>query len=221
VRDEWARVWGLVPTLLQGLAVTLEVTFLGMVFAMTVGLGWAIARRSPLRWIRIPVAGFVEGVRSTPLLVQAYFIFYVLPEIGFRLSPIVAGILAIGLHYSSYISEVYRAGIEGVPREQWEAATALNLGRFHTWRFVILPQAIPPVIPALGNYLISMFKDTPILSSITVLEIMQRAKIAGDETFRYFEPFTIVGLLFLILSLGAAALIRWVERRLRVSGGYQ
>jgi polar amino acid transport system permease protein len=149
------------------------------------------------------------------LLVQLYFLFYVLPSLGLALSPLTTGILGLGLHYAAYCSEVYRAGIESIPRGQWEAATALNLGRFTTTFKVILPQAIPPVVPALGNYLVAMFKDTPLLSAITVLEMLQQAKILGSESFRYIEPLTLVGLAFLVMSLLAAVAIRALERRFK------
>ena len=124
--------------------------------------------------------------------------------------------IALGLHYSCYTSEVYRAGINAVPSGQWYAAKALNLSRWQAYRHVILPQAIPPVVPALGNYLIAMFKDTPLLSAITVLEMLERAKIIGNETFRYLEPLTIVGLIFLVLSVLSGFGINWLKVHLRV-----
>jgi polar amino acid transport system permease protein len=122
-----------------------------------------------------------------------------------------AGVMALGLHYACYCSVVYRAGLDGIPRGQWEAAVALNLGPLRTYRDVIIPQAIPPVVPALGNYLIGMFKETPLLSAIAVLELMQTAKIIGSETFRYLEPITMVGAFFLVMSLVSAAGVRRVE----------
>jgi polar amino acid transport system permease protein len=120
------------------------------------------------------------------------------------------------VHYGCYCSEVYRAGLEGVSRGQWEACIALNLTSWNTFKNIILPQAIPPIVPALGNYLIGLFKDTPLLSTIAVLELVQTAKILGSENFRYTEPMTIVGLIFLILSLATSAGIRWLERRLNL-----
>jgi polar amino acid transport system permease protein len=160
------------------------------------------------------VALAVEFLRSTPLLIQIYFLFYVMPQFGVTLSPLITGVLALGVHYSAYMSEVYRAGIDSVPSGQWDAATALNLGRLHAFRRVILPQALPPVVPALGNYVIAMFKDTPMLSTITVLEVLNVARTVGSETFRYVEPLTLVGLFFLAASLLAARGVRAVERRL-------
>jgi polar amino acid transport system permease protein len=114
---------------------------------------------------------------------------------------------------------VYRAGIEAVPRGQWEAAKALNLSPGRTWLRVILPQAIPPIVPAMGNYLVAMFKDTPLLSAITVVELLQQSKMIGSATFRYTEPLTLVGLLFLALSLVAAWGVRGLEARLQRYGG--
>ena len=202
------------PLLLKGFGVTLQATFNGTILAMTLGLVWAVARRSDRKWLALPVGGIVNFVRSTPLLVQIYFFFYVGPEFGIKFSPMVTGCLALGIHYSSYTAEVYRAGIEGVPRGQWEAARALNLRPAQTWIRIVIPQAVPPVIPALGNYVVSMFKDTPILSAITVLEVLQTAKVTGSETFRYLEPMTMVGVFFLAASLLAVCGLRALEKRL-------
>ncbi len=215
---DWHFTWEIMPDLLRGLVVTVEATVIGTFLAALLGLVWAMARRSKRRAITWPVGTLVEFIRSTPVLVQIYFLFYVLPGFGVSMTPLMTGIIALGIHYSCYMSEVYRAGIEGVQRGQWEAATALNLSRKQTWLKVILPQAIPPVVPALGNYFVAMFKDTPMLSAITVLELLQSAKIVGSETFRYLEPLTLAGIFFLVCSLAAAALIRWTERKLHVQG---
>jgi polar amino acid transport system permease protein len=206
--------WEILPTLLRGLMVTLQAVGGGMLLALLLGLVWAIGRRSQKAIWRWPAAGIVEFVRGTPLLIQLYVVYYVLPDFGIVLSPWTAGLLALGVHYSSYTSEVYRAGIEGVDSGQWRAAQALNLNLRQTYQHVILPQAIPPVLPALGNYVIAMFKDTPMLSAITVLEVLQEAKILGNENFRYLEPFTLVGLFYLSVSLIAGRGIYWLERRL-------
>jgi polar amino acid transport system permease protein len=214
---DWRYALEIAPLLAQALVVTLQATALGMAIALSLGLALALARRSRHRLLAWPTAGFVEFVRSTPLLVQIFFLFYVLPEAGVRLSPLQAGVAALGIHYAAYCSEVYRAGLESVPKGQWEAALALNLGRWRTLRAVIVPQAIPPVVPALGNYLVAMFKDTPLLSAITVLELLQTAKLLGAERFRYVEPLTLVGVLFLVLSLASAVAIRQAEKRLRVA----
>ena len=204
----------ILPTLLSALRITVQATFLGMALAVVLGLLLALARRAPWRVVSWPVGFLIEFVRSTPLLVQMFFLFYVLPSWGFKLSAVTTGTLALGLQYSAYGAEVFRAGLDAVPRGQLEAAKALNLTSWRTITDVVLPQAIPPVIPALGNYLIAMFKDTPLLSAITVVEVLQQSKIIGSNTFRYIEPFTLVGLLFLVVSLIAAWGVRRLERRL-------
>ncbi|UCD10619.1 MAG: ectoine/hydroxyectoine ABC transporter permease subunit EhuD [Nitrospinaceae bacterium] len=208
---DWGFVYSLLPKFGAALGVTVQATLAGMVLALILGLIWAIARRSKNRALAIAVGFLVEFIRSTPLLVQLYFLFYVLPLWGPSLTPLETGILALGLHYSAYTAEVYRAGINGVPRAQWEAALALNLGRTVTWKSVILPQAVVPILPALGNYLVALFKETPLLSAITLLELLHTAKLIGADTFRYLEPLTLVGVFFLALSLIASTLIRKLE----------
>ena len=211
---DWNFAIEIIPEILRGLVVTLTAVCFGMFIALVLGLVWAICRRARSAYLNWPVSALVEFVRSTPLLVHIYFLFYVMPSFGLTLSPLLTGVIALGLHYSCYTSEVYRAGINAVPSGQWQAAKALNLNRWQTYQYVVLPQAIPPIIPALGNYMIAMFKDTPLLSAITVLEMLERAKIIGNETFRYLEPLTIVGIIFLVLSLVSGSAIRWLQQRL-------
>jgi len=201
------------PIIAQGLAITVLITITGIAIAMCIGLVLAIMRRARAKWISLPAEAFVEFVRATPLLVQLFFLYFGLPVFGISLSALVTGIIGIGLNYSAYTAEVYRAGIEGVPRGQWEAARALNFSHGQTWVQIILPQAVRKVIPALGNYLIAMFKDTPILASISVLEMLEQAQIVGSENFRYLEPMTEVGLLFILVSYPASLLIRRLEVR--------
>lgn len=204
------------PALLHACLYTIGITLVGFAIALVLGLALAILRRSPLRAVSRPTALFVEFVRSTPLLIQVYVLFYVAPLYGLTMSALTAGTLGIAVHYACYVSEVYRAGFNGVPAGQWEAVCALSLPRPRAWLDVILPQAIRPVIPALGNYLVAMFKDTPVLSAITVVELMQQAKNIGSETFRYLEPITMTGLFFLVISLTFAAGVRHLERRVRL-----
>lgn len=206
----------ILPALLRALVVTVEATLAGTALALLLGLVWAVLRRSSVRFVALAAGALVDFVRSTPLLIQLYFLYFGLPSLGVAASPLLTGILGLGLHYSTYCAEVYRAGIDGVPRGQWEAARSLGLGRWDTWWRVVLPQAIPPIVPALGNYLISMFKDSPLLAAITVTELLQTAKVIGAERFRYLEPLTVVGVLFLVVSLVASRGVRWLEGRLVV-----
>jgi polar amino acid transport system permease protein len=208
---DWSFTWEILPLLARAAVVTLEATVLGFLIAAVLGLAFAIGRMFGPKWLSVPLTGFIEFIRSTPLLIQIFFIYFVFPEAGLTLEAMTAGVLALGLHYATYCSEVYRAGLANIPRGQWEASLALNLPSFRTFRDVIIPQAIPPVVPALGNYLLALFKDTPLLSAIAVLELMQTAKIIGSDNFRYTEPITLVGIIFLLFSLIAAGLIKLVE----------
>ena len=216
---DWQFAFQILPQLARAAVVTIEATFLGFAVAAVLGLVLALLRRSRNPWTSAITGGFIEFIRSTPVLIQIFFLFFVFPRFGIVIPAFAAGVMALGLHYACYCSEVYRAGLDGVPRGQWEAAVALNLGPLQTYRDVIIPQAIPPVVPALGNYLIGMFKETPLLSAIAVLELMQTAKIIGSETFRYLEPITMVGAFFLVMSLVSAAGVRRVEAWLKSRRG--
>jgi len=213
VNFEIAYAIEILPAVLAGAAITVLATIGGMAVAIVVGLVLAIARMSPFRPLALLTHAFVEFVRLTPLLIQLYFLYYVLPIYGIVLNGLTTGIIGLGLHYSTYLAEVYRAGIESVPRGQWEAAVAVGFSRARTWRSVILPQAIPRVIPPLGNYLVGMFKSTPYLATITVPEMLAIALEKAGLSFRYFEPIGLVGLIFVAVSYPSALFVRALEVR--------
>ncbi|MEQ8877012.1 MAG: ectoine/hydroxyectoine ABC transporter permease subunit EhuD [Phycisphaerales bacterium] len=209
----WIVVADVMPRLLAGLLVTVQATFAGAAAAYVLGLLLAILRRSPSRLVSLTTYWLSEFVRRTPLLVQLYFLFYVLPDLGVYLSPFVAGVIGLGVHFSTYTAEVFRAGIENVPKGQWEAARSLNYSPTQTWINVILPQSIPPMIPPLANYLVTMFKETPLLAAITVVELFNAANIYSNSTYKYLEPMTLVGLLFLIVTIPTVWATMYLERR--------
>ncbi|MFJ2261874.1 ectoine/hydroxyectoine ABC transporter permease subunit EhuD [Streptomyces sp. NPDC087844] len=211
---DWSAVGDFMPHFWDGLLVTLQALVLGSLISFALGLVWALLMRAPTRWVRWPVGVVTEFIRNTPLLVQLFFLFYVLPEWNITFSAMTTGVVAIGLHYSTYTMQVYRAGIEGVPAGQWEAATALNLPLTRTWTAVILPQAIRRVVPALGNYVISMLKDTPMLMAITVLDMLGEARLFAQQNFQFTEPLTVIGVAFILISYPASLLMRALERRL-------
>ncbi|MGW3667460.1 ectoine/hydroxyectoine ABC transporter permease subunit EhuD [Streptomyces sp. NPDC005141] len=211
---DWNAVGDFMPHFWDGLLITLQALALGSVISFVLGLVWALLMRTPTRWVRWPVGVVTEFVRNTPLLVQLFFLFYVLPEWNITFSALTTGVVAIGLHYSTYTMQVYRAGIEGVPAGQWEAATALSLPLRRTWTAVILPQAVRRVVPALGNYVIAMLKDTPMLMTITVLEMLGEARLYSQQHFQFTEPLTVIGVAFILISYPASLLLRALERRL-------
>ncbi|MEU2157788.1 ectoine/hydroxyectoine ABC transporter permease subunit EhuD [Streptomyces sp. NPDC019396] len=211
---DWSAVADFMPRFWDGVLVTLQTLVLGSLLSFTLGLVWALALRSELRLLRWPVGLITEFIRCTPLLVQLFFLFFVLPEWGVQFSALTTGTIAIGLHYSTYTAQVYGAGIDAVPAGQWEAATALSLPTHRTWFAVILPQAVRRIAPALGNYVIAMLKDTPILAGISVLEMLQQSRLESAATFQYTEPLTVVGIAFIAIAYPASLLVRTLERRL-------
>lgn len=203
----------ILPDLMRGLVVTVQATFGGFALALIIGLLLALGRRSGVKPLRLFCDGYIAFMRCTPLLVQLYFVFYVLPSYGIRFPALFTGILCLGLHIGAYIAEVYRAGIEAVPDGQWEAAKSLGLKPVPLWLRVILPQALPPMIPPLGNFLIGLFKETPLLAAITVVDVFGAANNVAGLTYRYNEPYTAVAVILLSVSLVAAYFVRKLERR--------
>lgn len=216
---KWDFAFEILPRLLWATLNTLLAAGIGYGIALVVGLVFALAQRTGNRPLTMVVRECVEFIRSTPLVLQIFFVFYVGPQIGIVLSPWTAGMIAIGLHYASYLSEVYRGGLDNVPKGQWEACKALNLSPTDTYFRIIIPQALPPSIPGMGNYLVGIFKDTPMLSVIAVAELMHAAIAVGSEHYRYLEPYTLVGVIFLAISLPTAFGVRWFERWVRQSLG--
>lgn len=214
----WDFTWEILPRLIVATGNTLLAAAIGYAVAVVLGLIFALAQRTPYQALTIVMRETVEFIRSTPLVLQVFFVFYVGPQFGVVLPPWTAGMIAIGLHYAAYLSEVYRGGLESVPKGQWEAAISLNLSPVHTYFRIIIPQAVPHTLSGLGNYLVGILKDTPILSVIGVSELMHAANTVGSETYRFLEPYTLVGVIYLALSLPAAVVVRmfeaWVRQKL-------
>ncbi|XBS71703.1 ectoine/hydroxyectoine ABC transporter permease subunit EhuD [Acerihabitans sp. KWT182] len=201
--------WSILPDLLAGLWVTLQVVAAGFCCAVLLGGTMALLRRCPIAVLRALSRAYIVFFRQTPLLVQLYFLFFALPLSGLALPAIATGVLGLGLYYGAYIAEAFRGAIDDLPAGQWEAALALDFGPAALWRRIILPQAVKPMVPVLGNYLIGMFKETPLLAVITIPELFQMAKQIAGVTYRYNEPYTLMALLFLSLSLPTSFLFRY------------
>lgn len=214
---QWSTFFDAFPMIIKGLHITIGLTFASYFTALIVGFFWLFMLRIPFKSIRFVFRWIMEFIRSTPPLVQLFFLYYawpMVPYVGVTLDPFSCAVLGLGVHYSTYIGEVYRSGIESVDRGQWEAATALNFSTQKKWTKIILPQAIPPTVPMLGNYLIIMFKEVPLASTIGVVGILHLANDYGAQYWRYLEPLTIVAILFLILSYPSAILINKFEKKL-------
>jgi polar amino acid transport system permease protein len=213
---DWDYLFHLIPQMLRGLFITARATVLGFMIAVVLGFFMALARRSQVRAVSWPAVAVIEFIRSTPILVQFVFL-----QALTRATPVVSLsavqilIIGLGVHYATYCSEGYRAGINSVPKGQWEASTALNLSSWTKWTRIIIPQAVPNTLPALGNYLIAGFKDAPIADAVVgVAGVLFFANTIRAEDFRPVEPYILAGIGFLLVSLPAAWLVRRLERRL-------
>jgi His/Glu/Gln/Arg/opine family amino acid ABC transporter permease subunit len=198
--------------LLGGLLITVELTLvvitLSLVCALVVALA-GMSRFAPLRWL---VWAYIEVIRGTPLLLQLIYVYYVLPEIGIRLDAFTAGVLALTLNYTAYISEVYRSGIQAIAKGQHDAAAALGMTHALAMRRIILPQAIRIVVPALGNYFIGLFKDTALCSAVSIQELVFTAQVHAALNFQYFTLYTVVAAMYFLVSFPAARLVNYLER---------
>jgi polar amino acid transport system permease protein len=222
----------------QGLWTTVYVSLISYVFAMILGMVWMLLRVSQSRILREISSFFVEIIRGIPMLVLLYFISFVgapalingvnwlggpLIERGLvqalsvrQLDFTVRAILALSIGYSAFISEIFRAGIESVEKEQKEAAQTEGASYWQVMRFILLPQAIRNVLPALGNEFIAMLKDSALVSVLGVQDITQLGKVYSASTFKFFETYSVVAMLYLVMTLGLAMFIRWVEQRLEL-----
>jgi polar amino acid transport system permease protein len=210
----WPFAAEILPALLRGAVVTFIATIGGFFASLVIGavlLALGRSKQTAIAWLG---RGLVELLRSTPLLIQVYVLFFVLPDAGIVLEPVTTGILALGLYHGAYVAEAYRAGLDSIPRGQWDAIESLRFSRFAAYRYLILPQAIAPLVPSLGNTFITMLKDTPILAAITVPELMFAANDAGSQSFRYVEPMTMAAIAYLVMSLIAAFAVFLLRQRL-------
>ena len=215
----WDFAIEILPNMLWATLNTILAAGISYAIAAIVGLLFLLGQRTPIKIVNMINREIVEFIRSTPLLIQLFFVYFVLPQFGITLSAWVCGMITIGLHFGTYLSEVYRGALEGVPKTQWEACRALNFSSFYTYRKIVLPQAFPIAIPGMGNYLVGIFKDTPLLSTIGVAELFHAATAVGGYHYRYLEPYTIVGIIFLTLSIPAAIWIRKIEKNVNLAQG--
>jgi polar amino acid transport system permease protein len=202
------------PILAQGLRLTLIVTFGSLLLATALGLVWALMRVSGVSWLAGFAKAVVNVIRGIPVIVQLFYIYFVMPDFGVTLSAVQAAIIGLGIAYSAYQSENFRAGIEAIDRGQIEAAQTLGMGWGMTMRRVILPQAFRIVLPPYGNLVIMMLKDSSQASTITVAELALQGKLIAASTFKNTSVFTLVALLYLAMCLPLMWLVGRMEKRM-------
>jgi polar amino acid transport system permease protein len=201
------------PILLLGVRNTILVTLGSLVFSTVLGMVWALMRVSGIRSLAAIAVIVVNIIRGIPIIVQLFYIYFVLPDFGITLNALQAAIIGLGIAYSAYQSENFRAGIEAIDRGQIESAYSLGLGWGLTMRKVVLPQAIRIMLPPYGNIMIMMLKDSSQASTITVAELALQGKLIASSTFQNTTVFTLVAALYLVMSLPLIALSGWLERR--------
>jgi len=208
---EWS---GYLKMILEGAAVTAELTLMGsalaLVMAFVAGLG-RIAPWLPVRWLS---SIYIEFFRGTSIFVQLFWVYFVLPFAGITLSPLLAGVLALGLNVGAYGAEVVRGAILAVPRDQLEASVALNFTRFQRMWYVILPQAVPLMLPTFGNNAIELLKATAVVSLISLTDMTFQAQVVRSQTGSTLFPFITILILYFIMALAISSSVRGLERRM-------
>jgi polar amino acid transport system permease protein len=204
------------PQLLEGAGVTIAVSLAAYALALVGGLTFGLARLSPFLVVRAVATVYVQFIRGTPLLLQLFSIYYVLPYAGIVLSPFASGVLGLAINYSAYMAEVFRSGIQAVPVGQREAGQSLGMSRRLLLRRIILPQAFRIVIPAIGNFFVSIFKDSALVSVITMRDLMFTGELLASATFKHFEIFAMVAIIYFCISYPVAKLVEYIEGRFNV-----
>jgi polar amino acid transport system permease protein len=201
------------PILMQGAWLTILVTLGSLALSTVLGLVWAGMRVSGVPVLVYFAAGVVNLLRGIPIIVLLFFLYFVMPDIGISLSAVQAGILGLGIAYSAYQAENFRAGIQAVDIGQSEAAAAMGMGWWLTMRRVILPQAVRIVLPPYGNIMIMMLKDSSQASTITVAELAMQGKLIATSTFQNATVFTLVAMIYLVMCVPLILLVRHLEKR--------
>lgn len=197
---DFQLIWNSFPELLRGAAVTLQIAIIATFIGIALGIVLGFSETAKSRFVRLAVLAYVTLLRGTPMLVQILFVFYVLPQFGILIAPFWAATLAIGLNSSAYVSQVIRSGINAVPKGQIEAAQTLGLSPFNIKRYIIFPQAIRVTLPALGNELVTLVKDSSLASIIGVMELSKEASVIRSHTYDAFSILLAVSLIYLILT---------------------
>lgn len=205
------------PLLLRGLLITIELTVTGMVLALVVAFAAGLGRLSHRRLLRWPASVFIEVFRGTSMVVQLFWLFYALPFFGIQLVPFAAGVLALGLNEGAYGAEIVRGSINSLPRGQHEAAIALSMSPYQRMRRIIVPQAIPLMIPSFGNVLIDLLKNTSLVSLVTVTDLTFAAQQVRSTTGATTAVFLTILVLYFVVSSALSLGRSWLERRVNPS----
>lgn len=210
------QVRDFLPILLKGAQLTVQITAAAIVLSTVWGFILSLGLRSAKRWVYVPSRLYINIIRGTPLLVQMFYVYFVLPDLGIRLTAMQAGIIGLSLCYGAYHAEIFRAGILSIQQGQWEAAKALGLKSRHVMARVILPQAARVILPPIGTSFIILLKDSSLASAITVRELTRCGQLLASTTFQNLRVFTLVALIYILMTQVLAWAIHWAERKYRI-----
>jgi len=214
---EWLKVvLDNLPALLKGAVSTLQLTSLSVLIGLAIGTFVGMGRLSRHRALRYPASIYVEFIRGTPLLVQLFLVYFGLPELGLRFDRFTAAVVTLGINSGAYVAEIVRAGIQSVPRGQYEAARSLGMTHGQAMLYVILPQAFRNILPALGNEFIAITKESSLAMVIGTVELMRSAQYIVSRTFLSFPVYGGVALIYFLITFTLSRLVRFAESRLRV-----
>jgi polar amino acid transport system permease protein len=203
--------------LLHGAMLTILVSLTAFALALVFGLIFGLMRLSRIWPIRTVAAIYIQFIRGTPLLLQLFFIYYVLPYAGIVLTPFVSAVIGLTMNYAAYMAEVFRSGIQAIPKGQSEAGQSMGMSRSMLMRRIILPQAFRIIVPSLGNFFVSIFKDSALVSVITMRDLMFSGQLLASATFKHFEIFTMVAVIYFLISYPTAKFVEWIEAKVDIS----
>ena len=214
---DFSIIPGIMPALILGTRLTIELAIIAVAIGLVIGSFTGIGRVGGNRIIRVATGIYVDFIRGTPLLVQLFLVYFGLPSlIGRPVPPFIAAITAMGINSGAYVAEIVRAGIQSIDRGQMEAARSVGLTYSQSMRYIIFPQAFRRIIPPLGNEFIAMLKDSSLVSVIALEDLLRKGQVVITRTFRPFEVYMVVALIYLIMTLAISRLVDWSEKRLKV-----
>jgi polar amino acid transport system permease protein len=217
VEGWWSLMAVYFPLFLPAIWIVIKVTVLSILLSWVCGLLCALAKTSGIRLLQYPAEFYLWFIRGTPLLTQIFLIYFGLPQVGIRLDPFTAGVIALGVNGGAYVAEIIRGGLLSIPKGQRESAVALGMSYGQTMRRIILPQVVRVIIPPITNDAATTLKNTSLLSTITIMELMLQTQIIVSSTFRPFEFYILVSLIYLAMTSVLMLLMRWQERRYAIA----
>lgn len=224
LQEYLSHMWAVMPALLKGAALTVEITLFSVFFGVVIGLIVCLCRISKRKWLNLPALAYIDVVRGTPLLVQILMIYFGVPSLlsalfgsPIQVSGFTAGIIACSINSGAYVSEIIRAGIQSIDHGQMEAARSLGMNHVQSMIHVVLPQAFRNIIPPMGNEFIVMLKDSSLLSVIGVKELMQNGKLYAASEYAHFPAYLAIAVVYLIMTFSISRIVGVIEKRMKVS----